>query len=474
MEKINRQRAPKGTVTVRKKGNSYEARVTLALNSIVEGVDKNPRLSRTARSDKEARQRLGELITDVYFDIQRKTHQEKIFSDECTRELNKFNEFRLEKEKRNVIELADDYTLFPNMAKEWLNWKKNQVNPNTNKTISPKTVETYINTIQNHVMIDFKEYHIEQVNNKEFIEEYINNKRKNTPRLAKDLYLLIRCVLVYCRDRKKLIDTIPNFDIKFPKKKRSTKAKIPYLVEERQDVWLDILENDKREFCLLFALLLQTGMRPEEGCGLKWKCVSFKDNTITVENAYKDVTIYDDNMKIIGHECKDGDLKTEESYRSIPFGPRLKKMLQNLKKEKQEKYKLLGKKWNESDYVFLNTIGTPYVPERLTKKMTDIIRKYNLEHMTVYGLRHSFATLNSEKGMDKEVLRELMGHAEFETTDFYYVHISEERKRKEYEKVHGKADKEKTAKTNVAQPKRYFRKKEQKKRALKLALKKSA
>lgn len=36
MEKINRQRAPKGTVTIRKKGNSYEARVTLALNSIME------------------------------------------------------------------------------------------------------------------------------------------------------------------------------------------------------------------------------------------------------------------------------------------------------------------------------------------------------------------------------------------------------------------------------------------------------
>ena len=57
MEKINRQRAPKGTVTIRKKGNSYEARVTLALNSIMEGVDKNPRLSRTARSEQEARKR---------------------------------------------------------------------------------------------------------------------------------------------------------------------------------------------------------------------------------------------------------------------------------------------------------------------------------------------------------------------------------------------------------------------------------
>ena len=28
-----------------------------------------------------------------------------------------------------------------------------------------------------------------------------------------------------------------------------------------------------------------------------------------------------------------------------------------------------------------------------------------------------------------------MGHAEFETTDFYYIHVSEERKKKEFERV---------------------------------------
>lgn len=469
MEKINRQRAPKGTVTVRKKSNSYEARVTLAINLIVEGVDKNPRLSHTAKTEKEARQRLGELIANVYFEIQKKSQSEKIFSDECANELNKFEEFKIEKEKRKIIELADEYTLFPNIAKEWVNWKKKQVNPNTNKTISPKTVETYINTIQNHVMVDFKDYHIEQVNNKEFIEEYINEKRKNTPRLAKDLFLLIRCVLVYCKEKKKLIDEVADFDIKFPKKKRSTKTKIPYLKEERQKIWLDILEKDKRQFCLLFALLLQTGMRPEEGCGLKWKSVSFETNIIKVENAYKDITLYDDDMNIIGHEYSDGDLKTEESYRTIPLGGRLKKMLLSLKEEKQNQYKKESKILNESEYVFLNIMGNPYVPERLSKKMTEIIRKYNLEHMTVYGLRHSFATLNSEKGMDKEVLRELMGHAEFQTTDFYYVHISEERKRKEYEKIHGKND-EKIRNQNKRQSKRYFKKKEKKKRVLKLVI----
>ena len=71
MEKINRQRAPKGTVTVRTKGNSFEARVTLDLTAVMEGVDKNPRLSRTAKTEKGARERLGEEIANIYFKIQK-------------------------------------------------------------------------------------------------------------------------------------------------------------------------------------------------------------------------------------------------------------------------------------------------------------------------------------------------------------------------------------------------------------------
>ena len=62
--------------------------------------------------------------------------------------------------------------------------------------------------------------------------------------------------------------------------------------------------------------------------------------------------------------------------------------------------------------------------------------------MTVYGFRHSFATLMSENGMDKEVLREIMGHADFETTDFYYIYISDKRKKEEFNKANAKASKE--------------------------------
>ena len=68
-------------------------------------------------------------------------------------------------------------------------------------------------------------------------------------------------------------------------------------------------------------------------------------------------------------------------------------MLLDIKKEKQEKCRLDGKKWHESDYVFQNQLGNPYTPERLPRKIQEFIKKYKLEHMTVYGFRHSFATL---------------------------------------------------------------------------------
>ena len=274
MERISRQRAPKGSDTVGKKGNSFEARVTLELVSIMEGVDKNPRLSRTAKTESEAKKRLGKLIADVYYEAQKKSNNNKVFSDECNKELERFEEYKEEKTQRKIEELAEDYMLFPNMAKEWLNWKKKQVNPNSNKTISPKTVETYINTIQNHVMIDFKNYHLSKMT-KEVIEDYINKKRQKTPRLAKDLFLLIRSVLNYAKDVRHLLNEVPKFDLKFSKKKRAKKTKIPYLTAERQEVWLDICENDKREFAYLFATLLQTGMRPEERLWAKMEMCPF-------------------------------------------------------------------------------------------------------------------------------------------------------------------------------------------------------
>lgn len=68
--------------------------------------------------------------------------------------------------------------------------------------------------------------------------------------------------------------------------------------------------------------------------------------------------------------------------------------------------------------------------------MRKFIKKYELEHMTPYRLRHSFASFCSEKDMDQLVLMKFMGHSDFNTTQKYYISISNKRKKLAMEKAY--------------------------------------
>lgn len=184
--------------------------------------------------------------------------------------------------------------------------------------------------------------------------------------------------------------------------------------------------------------LVKSDGRPEECCAYMWKNIDMEKNIIHIRKAFKEITVYDNNLKKMATKRVLGDLKTPQSLRDVPLHPRLKRLLLKIKANRILEYKQCGKILNEDDFIFLNQNGEPFVPERLTNKMPTFIRKYKLEHMTVYGLRHSYATLCSSLGMPPEVLHILMGHSDFDTTRRYYIHISEARKQQEMLKLYNK------------------------------------
>lgn len=148
-------------------------------------------------------------------------------------------------------------------------------------------------------------------------------------------------------------------------------------------------------------------------------------------------------MDCIGHTRFDDKLKTKKSRRKIPFSlnDRIKKLLLEHMKEQQEIFEKARAikdrhwKWNKEQYIFLSRNYYPYVAESLSKALRDFRTKYNLECVTPYGLRHSFATFWSEKGMDDVALQELMGHEDYETTRKFYIKTNDKHIEKEIQKA---------------------------------------
>ena len=105
------------------------------------------------------------------------------------------------------------------------------------------------------------------------------------------------------------------------------------------------------------------------------------------------------------------------------------------KKEQQELFKKSRaikanhRKWSEDEYMFLGRNYHPYVSETLCYGMRKFREKLNLERITPYGLRRSFATYCSENGMEEIVLMKLMRHTDYHTTQKYYIKVSSKRKK---------------------------------------------
>ena len=194
--------------------------------------------------------------------------------------------------------------------------------------------------------------------------------------------------------------------------------------------------HKKSDAALAFLFMLLHGTRPEETCGLRWKDLNFQEDDIFIQNAYKNVPVFDEvTMKRTGWRSEDGPLKTPESYRHIPIDLLMKDLLIESKKNQQKEFKENQLKWNENQYVFLNSSRTPFTSRVLSKNFTKFVKKNNLSHIVLYGLRHSFASHCRNLGMPPEILAPLMGHTEYETTQKYYIHISSKQKKDELQKI---------------------------------------
>ena len=83
---------------------------------------------------------------------------------------------------------------------------------------------------------------------------------------------------------------------------------------------------------------------------------------------------------------------------------------------------------NPDRLLFPSTKGTIIDPRSFQKRVAEVSKRCEIQHVNVHALRHTFATRLVEQDVPLRIVQELLGHASITTTQRYAHVFSEERK----------------------------------------------
>lgn len=194
------------------------------------------------------------------------------------------------------------------------------------------------------------------------------------------------------------------------------------LTDTQVDLLLHFLQTDciYQKHYNAVTVLLNTGLRISELCGLT-------DDDIDFENGYINVNhqlIFNDGRYRIEQP------KTDSGIRKIPMNETVSRALKNemQRRENAQPVTIDG----YTDFIFLNKKGMPMYGAAYSTDFSYIIKKYNKHHkeklpkISPHALRHSFCTNMANRNMPPKALQYIMGHKDVTTTLGYYAHGSAE------------------------------------------------
>lgn len=218
------------------------------------------------------------------------------------------------------------------------------------------------------------------------------SKKGYAHKTVKNLILVANLIFSYAVMQKD-IDISPTTHIKVPKNLKKSKRDMPSYNE---------IEIVKKSFNCTFGLfayfLLFTGCRKGEALALQFKDIDVKEKIINISKS----VYYISNKAEI--KCP----KTEAGNREI--------ILMDILAGKMS----IGK---PNDYIFGDEKGCPISAKKFMVNWKKYCDETGLD-ITPHQLRHAYATILFEAGIDEKDAQELLGHTSLAMTRDIYTHIS--------------------------------------------------
>ena len=218
------------------------------------------------------------------------------------------------------------------------------------------------------------------------------------------------------------------FDFKISELIENTTKPRYALTADEEERFLDFLKNDNtyNRIYDIALVLLETGIRISELCGLTVNDLDFNNRIISIDHQLRSDT---------KGEYYINPPKSKSGIRQIPMTETVYQALKRtVVKIKNSKLIVID---GYSRFLFLSCKGLPYVSTNCTNAFKNSAIKYNKLHkdtipeLTPHILRHTLCSKLANKGMNPKNLQYIMGHSDITTTLNCYTHFSLELATKE-------------------------------------------
>lgn len=238
----------------------------------------------------------------------------------------------------------------------------------------------------------------------------------------KVIFNLVTRIFKYAKQLK-IVANDPTSSVIIPKASRQfdkLQTSRNYYTKDELKTFLEYAEkHEKYKFYVLFRLLAFSGMRKSESLALTWNNINFDKAQITINKTL-----------ILTPKVEVSTPKTKNSNRIVFIDKKTLSILNEWRFE--QKKELLQKGFNAlspNQLVFSNKNNDYISPTTITNPMNRIIKGSNLPHITVHGLRHTYATLAAQGGMAVKQLQAQLGHSDIQTTLNIYTSITDEQRK---------------------------------------------
>jgi integrase len=152
-----------------------------------------------------------------------------------------------------------------------------------------------------------------------------------------------------------------------------------------------------------------------EALGLRWEDLDLEEGRLSVRQT----------LAYVGTQAVISETKNARSRRLVMLDADVSAALRSHRARQAEERLALGVGYrSEYDLVFTHVDGTPLNPATVSRTFERIVRDAGLPHLTLHGLRHSFATLALLNGIAAKVVAEILGHSSTRVTEDVYQHVT--------------------------------------------------